>query len=101
MTPAGCFGVQCSVCVERMLPQHDAGTKTCFTVVTGLTLGEAMRRDKSALPEDFAAGRFCEDYEFRCEASARTWARPHAQDNLLCAALAHAVADDRNVPQVS
>ena len=52
-----------------------------------------MRRDKSALPEDFAAGRFCEDYEFRCEASARTWARPHAQDNLLCAAFAQAVID--------
>ncbi len=70
-----------------------AGTKTCFTVVTGLTLGEAMRRDKSALPEDFAAGRFCEDYEFRCEASARTWARPHAQDNLLCAACAQVMTD--------
>ena len=44
--------------------------------------------DKAALPEEFAAGRFCEDYEFRCEASARTWARPHAQDNLLCVARA-------------
>ncbi len=53
-----------------------------------------MRRDKSALPGDFAAGRFCEDYEFRCEASARTWARPHAQDNLLCVACPQAMTDD-------
>ncbi len=65
-----------------------AGTKTCFKVVTGLTAEEALRRDKASLPEEFAAGRFCEDYEFRCEASARTWTRPHAQDNLLCAATA-------------
>jgi len=60
-----------------------AGTKTCFTVVTGLTAGEALSRDKSSLPAEFSEGTFCEDYEFRCEASARTWARPHAQDNLL------------------
>jgi len=60
-----------------------AGTKTCFKIVTGLTVGEAMRRDKSSLPPEFLEGTFCEDYEFRCEASARTWARPHAQDNLL------------------
>ena len=69
-----------------------AGTKTCFKVVTGLTVEEALRRDKALLPEEFAAGRFCEDYEFRCEASARTWARPHAQDNLLCAATALSAA---------
>ena len=61
-----------------------AGTKTCFTSVTGITAGDALRRDKSLLPPEFADATFCEDYEFRCEASARTWSRPHAQDNLLC-----------------
>lgn len=28
-------------------------------------------------------GTFCEEYETRCDACARTWMRPHALDNLL------------------
>lgn len=60
-----------------------AGARTCFKVVTGVTLADAMSRDKSKLSEEFAAGRFCDDYEFRCDATARTWLRPHPQDNLL------------------
>lgn len=52
--------------------------------MTSLKLSEALQRSKELLPEEFAEGRFCQDYEFRCEASARTWGRPHAQDNLMC-----------------
>jgi hypothetical protein len=51
--------------------------------VVGVTLGDALARDKSKLPEDYADAAFCEDYDFRCDATTRTWLRPHAQDNLL------------------
>jgi phosphatidylinositol glycan class S len=60
-----------------------AGADTCFKAVAGVTLGDAMARDKSKLPEEFAEAAFCDDYDFRCDATARTWLRPHAQDNLL------------------
>ena len=60
-----------------------AGAQTCFKAVAGVTLGDAMARDKSKLPEEFAEAAFCDDYDFRCDATARTWLRPHAQDNLL------------------
>lgn len=52
--------------------------------MTSLKLSEALQRSQGTLPEEFAEGRFCQDYEFRCQASARTWGRPHAQDNLMC-----------------
>ncbi|KAL3143485.1 hypothetical protein ABBQ38_002292 [Trebouxia sp. C0009 RCD-2024] len=60
-----------------------AGGKTCFKHVTSLTFEQAMSKDRSILPETFSEGFFCEDFEFRCGASARTWQRTHAQDNLL------------------
>lgn len=60
-----------------------AGAQTCFKTLVGVTLEDAMSRDKSKLPADFAEAAFCEDYDFRCDATARTWLRPHAQDNLL------------------
>lgn len=60
-----------------------AGGKTCFKHVTSLSFEEAMAKDRSALPDTFAEGLFCEDFDFRCGASARTWQRSHAQDNLL------------------
>jgi hypothetical protein len=60
-----------------------AGADTCFKAVAGVTLGDAMARDRSKLPEEFAEAAFCDDYDFRCDATARTWLRPHAQDNLL------------------
>ena len=59
------------------------GAKTCFKAATGLTVEEALKRDKSILPEEFQGATFCNDYDFRVGASARTWLRPHAQDNLL------------------
>lgn len=59
------------------------GAKTCFKAVTGLVLEEALTKDKSRLPEDFQGATFCNEFEYRCGASARTWLRPHAQDNLL------------------
>ena len=59
------------------------GGKTCFKHVTSLTFEQAMSKDRSILPETFSEGFFCEDFEFRCGASARTWQRSHAQDNLL------------------
>ena len=46
-------------------------------------LGEALSRDKSEFPEKWSAARFCDDFEFRAGACARTWARTHAQDNLM------------------
>ncbi len=60
-----------------------AGAKTCFKHVTSLTVAEALRKDKSLLPAEFQEGVFCENYDFRCGASARTWLRSHAQDNLM------------------
>lgn len=46
-------------------------------------LDKALMKDKTILPEEFSEGLFCENYEYRCEASARTWTRPHAMDNLM------------------
>ena len=70
---------------SRLLRVHQShtGGKTCFKHVTSLTFEQAMSKDKRILPESFNDGLFCEDYEFRCGASARTWQRSHAQDNLL------------------
>lgn len=74
----------CSVqLLELRLYVVNAGACTCFKAVTSLKLEDALPRDKSSLPESFGEGRYCEDYDFRCEASARTWSRPHAQDNLM------------------
>eukprot|EP00887_Chlorella_sp_A99_P001490 scaffold8.g1490.t1 len=59
------------------------GAKTCYQHVFSLTLGDALQRSKAALPKEFAAGMFCEEFEARADAAARTWMRPHALDNLL------------------
>lgn len=59
------------------------GARTSFSAVLGLTLEEALLRDKGRLPEEFSEAYFCENYESRCDACARTWMRPHAVDNLL------------------
>ena len=60
-----------------------AGGKTCFKEVTSLKLGDALSMDRSLLPGSWAAAAWCDNYEFRCGACARTWSRPHAQDNLM------------------
>ena len=60
-----------------------AGGKTCFKEVKSMHLGEALSRDKAEFPEEWSAARFCDDFEFRAGACARTWARTHAQDNLM------------------
>lgn len=60
-----------------------AGSKTCYLHVFSLTLGDALNRDKGVLPAEFSEGLFCEEYDTRCDACARTWMRPHAMDNLL------------------
>ncbi len=52
-------------------------------MATGVMYGDAMRRNRAALPEEFQSAIFCESFDFRCEAAARTWSRPHAQDNLM------------------
>ncbi|EIE20162.1 hypothetical protein COCSUDRAFT_34056 [Coccomyxa subellipsoidea C-169] len=59
------------------------GAKTCFKEVKSVTFGDAMARDRSVLPEEWASASFCDEYDFRCGACARTWSRPHAQDNLM------------------
>ncbi len=63
------------------------GAKTCFKEVKSVTFGDAMARDRSVLPEEWASASFCDEYDFRCGACARTWSRPHAQDNLMCASM--------------
>ncbi len=50
-----------------------------------MKLGDALAQDPSLLPAEWAGAAWCENYEFRAGACARTWARPHAQDNLMCA----------------
>ena len=62
-----------------------AGGKTCFKEVASLKLGDALSMDRSVLPDGWAAAAWCDAYDFRCGACARTWSRPHAQDNLMCA----------------
>eukprot|EP00803_Ostreobium_quekettii_P011565 evm.model.scf_130EXC.8 EVM.evm.TU.scf_130EXC.8 scf_130EXC:112879-114990(+) len=59
------------------------GAKTSFKFVTGITLEEALQQNKTVLPKEFNDGLYCQDFEVRCQATARTWARPHAQDNLM------------------
>lgn len=59
------------------------GAKTSFKAATATTLAEALQRDKDLLPHELQEGAFCENFEYRCEAAARTWQRPHAQDNLM------------------
>jgi phosphatidylinositol glycan class S len=68
----------------RTPPSHlPAGAKTSFTHVFSLRLGEALQRSKAVYPPEFADAAFCENYEARCDACARTWMRPHPMDNLL------------------
>lgn len=62
---------------------HLAGAKTSFKLATGISFADAMARDKARLPEQFADGFFCDEWAYRLEAAARTWQRPHAQDNLM------------------
>ncbi|EFJ42574.1 hypothetical protein VOLCADRAFT_107210 [Volvox carteri f. nagariensis] len=59
------------------------GARTSYKMVTGVSFGDAMNRNRDVLPDAFRDAPFCENYEFRCEAAARTWQRPHAQDNLM------------------
>jgi hypothetical protein len=59
------------------------GARTSFRLAYGLSLGDAASRDRARLPPELAAGVWCEDYELRLAAAARTWLRPHAQDNLM------------------
>ena len=66
-----------------LCPAPPAGAKTCFKHVYSCSLEEALAKDRSALPPEFAAGVFCENFEARADACARTWMRPHALDNLL------------------
>ena len=65
-----------------------AGAKTCFLEVTSVRLGQALQRNLADLPPMWAekGAVWCDDYDFRVGACARTWLRPHAQDNLMCAA---------------
>ena len=61
---------------------------TSFMAVTSMHLEEALARNKSGLPEEFQEAVFCEEFQARLAATARTWRREHAQNNLMCALLA-------------
>lgn len=56
------------------------GAKTSFIHVFGLLLKDAISK---TLPAEFDDGAFCEEYEIRCDAAARTWMRPRAVDDLM------------------
>jgi len=60
-----------------------AGARTSYKAVYGLSYAEASQRSREVLPEAFAEGLFCDKWNVRLEAAARTWQRPHAQDNLM------------------
>ena len=49
----------------------------------GTKIGEALSKDKTALPAEFADAQYCDEFEARVDSCARTWLRPHAMDNLL------------------
>lgn len=59
------------------------GARTSFKAATGVRFADAAARSKARLPEAFGAAAWCDGYEARLGAAARTWLRPHAQDNLL------------------
>eukprot|EP00798_Chlamydomonas_sp_ICE-L_P021830 gene21830-28857_t len=59
------------------------GARTSFKAATGMTFGAAFKMDKSGWPGEFETARFCDSFKFRLDAAARTWSRPHAQDNLM------------------
>jgi phosphatidylinositol glycan class S len=81
-SPASCAvhltGAACKLSCKPL-----AGAKTSFKLATGISFADAMARDKARLPEQFADAVFCDEWAFRLEAAARTWQRPHAQDNLM------------------
>ncbi len=60
-----------------------AGARTSFKLVAGVTLGDALTRNRQTLPAELSDARFCDKWDVRCQAAARTWTRPHAQDNLM------------------
>ena len=60
-----------------------AGAKTSYTEVLATTAAAVSTRDRSILPPSWADAKFCEDWDARLGAVARTWARPHAVDNLM------------------
>jgi phosphatidylinositol glycan class S len=59
------------------------GARTSFKVAVGVKVADALSRNKGALPEAFQDGLWCEKYDARLDAAARTWQRSHAQDNLM------------------
>lgn len=56
------------------------GAKTSFLHVFSLLLKDAISK---TLPSEFDDGVFCDEYETRCDAAARTWMRPRAVDDLM------------------
>jgi hypothetical protein len=60
-----------------------AGSRTSFKLAYGMQMGDAAVRNREALPEEFAGAVFCENWDRRVQAAARTWSRPHAMDNLM------------------
>ena len=60
-----------------------AGAKTSYTEVMATTAGAVTGRDRATLPAAWGDAKFCEDWDARLGAVARTWARPHAVDNLM------------------
>lgn len=59
------------------------GARTCFKAVWSTTLGDVISKKQDVLPSDFQGVPFCENFEARVDACARTWMRPHAIQNLL------------------
>ena len=59
------------------------GMTTSYTVVYGATLGQALAKDKSKLPNEFADADFGTNFKARCESAARTWDRNWPRESLM------------------
>lgn len=59
------------------------GMTTSYTVVYGATLGQALAKDMSKLPNEFADAEFGTNFKARCEFAARTWDRNFAREMLM------------------
>ena len=74
-----------ATCLARL--QDGRANTAVLQAPKGVCWGQALQRSLADLPPMWAekGAVWCDDYDFRVGACARTWLRPHAQDNLMCA----------------
>lgn len=59
------------------------GAKTAYKAVVQTTYGKVKNLSHADLPEEFANGKFADEFLFRAEATCRTWKRQHAVEVIL------------------